>query len=393
MLMQTELDMQAVLSALREVLPAGAERIGLHEPEIKGAEWSYLKDCLDTGYVSSIGRYVDRFEEQLTQVTGAHHAVAVVNGTAALHTSLRLIGVNAGDEVLLPALTFVASANAVSYCGAVPHFVDSDEKTLGVDPHKLLDYLRDIAVVEGDVCRNRNTGRPIRALMVVHTFGHPVDIEPLAEICRRFRLVLVEDAAQSLGSLYKGRHAGTFGRLAALSFNGNKIVTSGGGGAILTNDKNLALHAKHITTTARVPHPWRYMHDELGFNYRMPNINAALGCAQLERLDSFVERKRDLFSRYRKAFAAVNGVRVFAEPDYARSNYWLNALLLEPGRPGLRDELLEFTHKNGILTRPSWVLLHRLPMYTQAPRMDLSAAESLENRLISLPSSAFLNAH
>ncbi len=388
--MQNLFDPQLVLAALRKVLPARTENIGLHEPEFKGSEWTYLKDCLDTGYVSSVGRYVDKFEEQLTQVTGARYAIAVVNGTAALHASLRLIGVSADDEVLLPALTFIATANAVAYCGATPHFVETDEKTLGVDPRKLEDYLRDTSVVQDGVCRNRHTGRRIRALIVVHTFGHPVDLDPLIDLCERFCLVLVEDAAQSLGSLYKGRPTGTFGRLAALSFNGNKIVTTGGGGAILTNDKNLAQRAKHLTTTARVKHPWRYVHDEVGFNYRMPNINAALGCAQLERLDNFVERKRQLFSRYQSVFAGVQGVMLFTEAKYARSNYWLNVLLLAPEQAAFREELLEFTHKNAILTRPVWELLHHLPMYLKAPRMDLSVAESLESRMINLPSSVFL---
>lgn len=390
--MQAKLDMPAILAALRHVLPAGLERVALHEPEFQGQEWSYLKDCLDTGYVSTVGRYVDRFEDQLVQVTGARHAVAVVNGTAALHAALRLVGVGAGDEVLLPALTFVATANAVAYCNAIPHFVDSEARTLGVDPRKLEAYLRDVSELRGEVCINRRTGRPVRALIVVHAFGHPVDIDPLAEICGRFRLVMIEDAAQSLGSLYKGRHAGTFARLAALSFNGNKIVTTGGGGAILTHDSALAERAKHITTTSRVPHPWRYAHDELGYNYRMPNINAALGCAQLERLESFVERKRNLHSHYRQAFAEVNGVRVFTEPEYARSNYWLNVLLLEPELAAYREELLEFTHGNGILTRPAWALLHRLPMYSRCPCMDLATAEDLESRMINLPSSAFLHA-
>lgn len=388
--MQNLFDPQLVLAALKKVLPAKAENIGLHEPEFKGSEWTYLKDCLDTGYVSSVGRYVDKFEEQLTQVTGAQYAIAVVNGTAALHASLRLIGVSADDEVLLPALTFIATANAVAYCGAMPHFVESDEKTLGVDPRKLEDYLRDTSVVQNGVCRNRHTGRRIRALIVVHTFGHPADLDPLIDLCERFCLVLVEDAAQSLGSLYKDRSTGTFGRLAALSFNGNKIVTTGGGGAILTNDKTLAKRAKHLTTTARVKHPWRYVHDEIGFNYRMPNINAALGCAQLERLDNFVERKRQLFSRYLSAFKGVPGTALFAEPKYARSNYWLNVLLLAPEKAVFREELLEFTHKNAILTRPVWELLHHLPMYVKAPRMDLSVAESLESRMINLPSSVFL---
>lgn len=388
--MQSPFDPQLVLTALKKVLPSKAEKIGLHEPEFKGSEWTYLKDCLDTGYVSSVGRYVDKFEEQLTQVTGSRHAVAVVNGTAALHAALHLIGVGADDEVLLPALTFVATANAVAYCGASPHFVETDEITLGPDPRKLEDYLRDTAVVQNGACRNRRTGRRIRALIVVHTFGHPADLDPLLDLCERFCLVLVEDAAQSLGSLYKGRHTGTFGRVATLSFNGNKIVTTGGGGAILTNDKTLAQRAKHLTTTARIKHPWRYVHDEVGFNYRMPNINAALGCAQLERLDNFVERKRQLFSRYQSVFEGVKGVTLFTEAKYARSNYWLNVLLLAPEQAAFREELLEFTHKNAILTRPVWELLHHLPMYVKAPRMDLSVAESLESRMINLPSSVFL---
>lgn len=388
--MQNLFDPQRVLAALKKVLPVKPENIGLHEPEFKGSEWIYLKDCLDSGYVSSVGRYVDKFEEQLTQVTGAQYAIAVVNGTAALHACLRLIGTAADDEVLLPALTFIATANAVAYCGAIPHFVETEEATLGVDARKLEDYLHDIAIVQDGVCRNRHTGRRIRALIVVHTFGHPADLDPLVDLCRRFCLDLVEDAAQSLGSLYKGRATGTFGRVAALSFNGNKIVTTGGGGAILTNDKNLAQRAKHLTTTARIKHPWRYAHDEIGFNYRMPNINAALGCAQLERLDNFVERKRQLFSRYQSVFQGVRGVTLFAEPKYARSNYWLNVLLLAPEQAAFREELLEFTHKNAILTRPVWELLHHLPMYVKAPRMDLSVAENLESRMINLPSSVFL---
>jgi perosamine synthetase len=289
---------QAVLEATRRVVPARAGSVALHEPEFRGNEWAYLRECLDTGWVSSVGKFVDRFEAMLVEATGAKHAIAVVNGTAALHACLLLAGVQRHDEVLIPTLTFIATANAVSYIGAVPHFVDSTTRTLGVDAEKLEAHLRAIAEVRDGACRNRATDAVIRALVPMHTFGHPADLDELAALCERWKLVLVEDAAESLGSRYKGRHTGTVGRVAALSFNGNKPVTTGGGGAILTDDPALAKRAKHLTTTARVAHRWSFLHDEVGYNYRLPNLNAALGCAQLERFPDILARKRLLAARY-----------------------------------------------------------------------------------------------
>lgn len=385
----SSLDTEAILNALRRVLP-DQETIALHEPEFAGNEWLYVKECIDTGWVSSAGSYVDRFEEMLADYTGAARAIAVVNGTAALHVALRLAGVQEGDEVLVPALTFVATANAVAYCGAMPHFIDSEMATLGVDPEKLDTYLGEVTERRDGEVINANTGRPLRALIAMHAFGHPVDLDPLAAVCDRHGLVLVEDAAEALGSLYKGEHVGRWGPLSTLSFNGNKTITTGGGGAILTNDDALADQAKHLTTTAKAPHRWAYVHDQLGYNYRLPNINAALGCAQLEQLPSFLERKRRLARRYADVFDAVDGVSFVREPSFARSNYWLNALLLDEEVAERRDEVLERTNDHGYMTRPAWRLMHRLPMYRSCPCMDLGTAERLEQALINIPSSASL---
>lgn len=383
-------DLSHIVDTLRQVLPADRGFISLHEPRFAGNEWSYLKQCLDTGWVSSVGAFVDRLEADLAAFTGVRHAIAVVNGTAALHICLILAGVEAGDEVLMPALTFIATANAVTYCGAVPHFVDSEERTLGLDPARLGAYLADIAEQRHDGLYNCQTGRRIKAVVPMHTFGHPVDLDALAEICSRYGIELIEDAAESLGSYYKGVHTGNRGRLSALSFNGNKIITTGGGGAILTNDQVLAARAKHLTTTAKVPHRWEFNHDMVGYNYRLPNLNAALGCAQLELLPGFLERKRELAERYTAAFAGVPGVRFMAEPSFARSNYWLNALLLDEESAAGRDELLALSNNAGFMTRPAWTLMHRLPMFAGSPRMELPVAESLERRLINIPSSAVL---
>jgi perosamine synthetase len=388
--MSDQLDTQAVLTALKSVLPADRGAVALHEPRFAGNEWSYVKECLDSGWVSSVGKFVDRFEQQLADYTGTRRAVATVNGTAALHMGLLLVGVIPGDEVLVPTLTFVATANAVSYCGATPHFVDSETGTLGMDPEKLDIYLRGIADVKQDSCYNRETGRPIRALVPMHTFGHPANLDGLAEVCSRFRITMVEDAAESLGSFYKRRHTGNWGRVSILSFNGNKTITTGGGGAIVTNDEELGRLAKHLTTTARIAHSWELTHDRIGYNYRMPNINAAVGCAQFEQLPAFLQQKRSLAKRYEQAFTGVNGIIFFTEPAEAKSNYWLNALLLDDRHAGARDALLELTNKNGINTRPAWTLMHRLPMYGQCPRMDLSKAENIASRLINIPSSAVL---
>lgn len=381
---------QAVLNALQSVLPAGNGLISLHEPRFAGEEWTYVKECLDTGWVSSVGKFVDRFEEDLAVYTGVKRAIAVVNGTAALHVCLLLAGVKTSDEILIPALTFIATANAVSYCGAVPHFIDSEEATLGADPRKLKVHLEKIAEMRSDGCYNRLTGRRIKAIAPMHTFGHPVDLDPLVEVCQRFDITLIEDAAESLGSFYKGRHTGQWGLLSALSFNGNKTITTGGGGVILTNDEELGRLAKHLTTTAKVPHRWEFNHDMIGYNYRMPNINAALGCAQLEQLPGFLKSKRDLAERYRQAFNNISGISFFSEPANSQSNYWLNTLLLDERSAEQRDALLKASNDLGIMTRPAWTLMNKLPMFAGCPKMDLSVAESLERRLINIPSSAVL---
>lgn len=379
-----------ILNAIRSVCKDAKHSYGLHEPSFEGNEWKYVKDCIDTGWVSSAGKFVDRFELQLAEYTGAKRAVAVVNGTAALHVSLLLAGVEPGDEVIIPSLTFVATANAVTYCGGIPHFADCEERTLGMDPEKLRAYLRESVEIRDRRSRNRRTGRIISAVVPMHTFGHPVDLDPLAEVCSEFGIALVEDAAEALGSLYQGRHVGNHGVLSALSFNGNKIITTGGGGAILTNDASLADRAKHITTTAKLPHRWEFFHDSIGYNYRMPNINAALGCAQLEQLDGFLSKKRGIAERYRAAFETIPEVRWLPEPTFAHSNYWLNVILLEEPSVQLRDALLSTTNDAGIMVRPAWVPMHRLPIYKTSPSMNLHVTEDLERRLVNLPSSSSL---
>ncbi|MDB5866725.1 MAG: aminotransferase DegT [Betaproteobacteria bacterium] len=379
-----------IVDAVKRVLPDLRSPVALHEPSFGGNEWQYVKECIDTKWVSSAGKYVDRFEEMLKGFTGAGYAVATVNGTAALHACLLLTGVEHGDEVLIPALTFIATANAVSYTGARPHLVDSDTATLGVDASKLDHYLRETAAVRDGVCRNLRTGAVIRALVPMHTFGHPVDLDAITALCARWQIQLVEDAAESLGSYYRGRHTGNFGTVAALSFNGNKVITTGGGGAILTNDPALAKLAKHITTTARTAHRWSFMHDQVGYNYRLPNLNAALGCAQVEQLPGFLESKRALAQRYFDAFEDVSGVSIMREPAHCRSNYWLNALLLDRPDVAVRDRLLETLNGLGIMARPVWTLMHRLPVYADCPRMDLAQAEALDARIVNLPSSPFL---
>ena len=379
---------QDIVSAIRSVVGDGP--LALHEPRFNGNEWVYLKECLDSTFVSSVGKFVDRFEDDLANFTGAKRAIAVVNGTAALHVALLLADVKAGDEVLLPALTFIATANAVAYCQATPHFVDSEERSLGMDAVALREYLSTIAEIRNNQCINRITGRVIRAMVPMHTFGHPVDIDALLAIAHDFHLQLIEDAAESLGSTVGGQHTGTFGLMGTLSFNGNKTITTGGGGAILTNDVELGKRAKHITTTAKLPHRWNFVHDEVGFNYRLPNLNAALGCAQLEQLPGFLLDKRRLFEQYQTAFANVPGVHLVAEPTGCRSNYWLQTLLLDAEFAEQRDAVLAATNDAGLMTRPIWALMNRLPMYANAPRAPLPVAESLEQRVINIPSSSGL---
>ena len=377
-----------IITAIRVVVGTGSAV--LHEPSFSGNEWLYLKECLDSTFVSSVGKFVDRFEVDLANITGAKHAVAVVNGTAALHIALKLAGVQAGDEVLIPSLTFIATANAVTYCNASPHFVDSEEVTLGVDAAKLRDYLTHQTEQRANQCVNRDTGQVIRVLVPMHTFGHPVDMNGLMAIAHDFNIALVEDAAESLGSYYHGQHTGTFGLLGTLSFNGNKTITSGGGGAILTNDEALALHAKHLTTTAKLSHTWEFRHDEIGYNYRLPNLNAALGCAQLEQLPVKLAAKRTLFSRYQTTFSKLVGVDLMAEPAQCQSNYWLQTLLLKAEHAEQRDAVLKATNDAGFMTRPAWIPMHELAPFKDYPHMDLAMAESLMQRLINIPSSSDL---
>lgn len=379
------------VGALEEVIGKPGSVVALHEPEFAGNEWAYVKECIDTGWVSSVGKFVDQFEKTVAEFSGARHAVAVVNGTAALHLALQLVGVRPGEEVIIPTLSFVGTANGVAHCGATPHFVDVDDASLGIDPHALDRHLREVAELspEGAV-RNRRTGKRIAAIVPMHAFGHPVDMESLVDVASRWKLEIVEDAAESLGSYIGTRHTGTFGRVGILSFNGNKVVTTGGGGAILTGDAELARHAKHLTTTAKVPHRWEYFHDEVAYNYRLPNINAALGCAQMERLPDFLARKRRLAERYADAFSRVDGMKFVGETAGRQSNFWLNAVRLnEPNTPA-RDALLASAIDAGYQCRPAWTLLHKLPMYANAPRAELSVAAAVEASLINIPSSARL---
>jgi len=378
-----------IIAAIRQAVGPGL--VNLHEPRLRGNASRYVQECIESTFVSSVGKFVDRFEAELAAYTGAGHAVAVVNGTAALHVALLLAGVQADDEVIVPALTFVATANAVRYCGAVPHFADSDERTLGLDPAALRAWLDQIVEPPaGQGCINRRTGRRIRALVPMHTFGHPCDLDGLLALAQDFGLVLVEDAAESLGSSYQDRHTGTFGALGTLSFNGNKIITTGGGGAILTADTDLARRAKHLTTTAKVPHSWEYVHDAIGFNYRLPNLNAALGCAQLEQLPEFLASKRRLYECYQAAFDPLPQVQLVGEPRGCRSNYWLQTLLLDEVVADQRDAILEATNAAGLMTRPAWTLMHQLLPYCDCPRAPLPVAEMLAGRIINLPSSAGL---
>ena len=365
--------------------------IPLHIPIFEGNEINYVTDCIKSNFVSSVGEYVNKFEKVISEYTGAKYAILTVNGTSALHVALLLSGVERNDEVLMPALTFIATTNAVSYIGAIPHFVDVDEKTLGIDSSKLEEYLNKITIIKEDgYCYNKVTNRRIKAIVPMHTFGHPVDMDKLLQVAKKYNLEIVEDAAESLGSFYKGVHTGNFGKLSAISFNGNKIITTGGGGCIITNDEELAKKAKHITTTAKIPHPWEYEHDMIGYNYRMPALNAALGLAQIEKLPEFIEKKRNLAQKYQEIFDGSKEFKFFTEPDYAKSNYWLNAIILNKGYENLRDTILKETNENGIMTRPVWKLMHHLEMFKNCPQMDLSVSESLEKRIINIPSSAYL---
>ncbi|MBX9938489.1 MAG: LegC family aminotransferase [Candidatus Obscuribacterales bacterium] len=364
--------------------------VELHGPVFDGNEEKYVRECVVTRWVSSAGAFVGKFEQMLAEYTGSPYAVAVTNGTVALHMALLLAGVERGEEVLIPSLTFVATANAVSHAGAIPHLCDVSETTLGLDPVKLADWLDEIGEKRDGKVFNRLSGRAIGAIMPMHAFGHPVQLDELLAIAEKWGLPLVEDAAESLGSFYKGRHTGTISGIAALSFNGNKTVTTGGGGALLIRDPELAKKAKHLTTTAKKPHAYRFIHDDVGYNYRMPNINAALGVAQMESLERFLERKRQLVAEYQRLFADLADCKLFVEPSYAKSNYWLNCLILQ-GEQAIFDQtclesIFERLAEKDIQTRPFWEPMHKLPMYESCPSMPLSVSESLNSRTVCIPS-------
>ena len=363
----------------------GAPEVPLHAPCFIGNEKKYLAECVDTTFVSSVGQFVDRFEEKMAQYTGAARAVTCVNGTNALHLALMLVGVAREDEVLTQALTFIATCNAIRYIDAHPVFLDVDQSTMGLSPDAMREWLSRNAEVKDSQCFNKNTQRRIKACVPMHTFGHPARIDEIAAVCEEYRIELVEDAAESLGSLYKGQHTGLFGRVGVISFNGNKIITTGGGGMLLLNDEELGAQAKHLTTQAKVPHRWEFIHDRVGYNYRMPNINAALGCAQLEHLEDFVLNKRKTAEIYHAFFATIDDMDFFLELENCRSNYWLNTILLKDRQA--QQDFLQYTNDHGIMTRPAWQLMNRLEMFKGCETDGLKHTQWLEERIVNIPSS------
>lgn len=378
---------QNVIAYIKE-LYGNQEFTPLSVPKFIGNEKKYLDDCIDTTFVSSVGKYVDRFEEEMAKYVGAKKAVVCVSGTNALHMSLMLAGVERNDEVLTQALTFIATCNALSYIGAYPVFIDVDKSTMGLSPDALKSWLVKNSEIRNGQCYNRNSGRRIKACVPMHTFGCPVRIDEIASVCAEYHIELVEDAAESIGSRFKGQHTGTFGKVGAMSFNGNKTITTGGGGMMFFDDVELGNYAKHITTQAKIPHRWEFKHDHIGYNYRMPNINAALGCAQLENLDRYVADKRATAAAYAEFFSHVEGIEFFTEPENCYSNYWLNSVILKD-----RDAQLEFlqeTNDNGVMTRPIWELMNRLPMFENCENDGLRNSMWLADRVVNIPSSVRL---
>lgn len=360
------------------------EFIPLHAPFFGGNEKVYLNECIDSTFVSSVGKFVDKFEEVVAAYTGAAKAVVCVNGTNALHLALVLAGVERNDEIITQALTFIATANAISYCGAHPVFTDVDKDTMGLSPNAVDKWLTNHAEIRNDECFNKETGRRIKAVVPMHTFGHPIHLDEMVDVCKKWNLELIEDAAESLGSFYKGKHTGTFGKIGVLSFNGNKTITTGGGGMLLFKDEELGKYAKHLTTQAKVPHAWEFVHDHIGYNYRMPNINAALGCAQMEQLETILKDKRSTAESY-KIYFEDKAIRFFSEPENCQSNYWLNAVILPDKDSQIR--FLEQTNAEGVMTRPIWELMNRLPMFENCQTDDLENTRWFADRVVNLPSS------
>lgn len=383
-----------LIDFIRSTFQESSNFIPLHDPRFIGNEVKYMQECIETNFVSSVGEFVGRFEKMCAEYTGAKYAVAAMNGTAALHIALKLVGVQPEEEVITQALTFIATANAISYTGAKPVFVDVDKETMGLSPTALEAWLLENVELRETMPHyasimpfNKTTGRRIAACVPMHTFGHPVKLKELQDVCDRYNIPLVEDAAESIGSYYKGKHTGTFGKFGVLSFNGNKLITTGGGGMILTDDEQLGKMAKHITTTAKIPHQWEFKHDHIGYNYRLTNIAAALGCAQIENLDFFLSLKRKLAEQY-KEFFKDSELAFFTEPESCQSNYWLNAVITKDRAQ--RDELLEFANKNGVMTRPIWELMNRLPMFANCQTDGLQNSKWFADRVVNIPSSAII---
>jgi perosamine synthetase len=367
----------------------GQDFIPLHEPRFIGKEREYVMDAIDSTFVSSVGKYVDRFEAMVRDYTGAASAVATVNGTAALHIALMLAGVKKDELVITQPFSFIATCNAISYIGASPVFVDIDKDTLGLSPEALEAFLKEHTETRQGQCYHKPTGKRIAACVPMHSFGHPARIDQLIEVCTNYHIPLVEDAAESIGSTYKGKQTGTFGLLGTYSFNGNKTITCGGGGIIVTNDVNLGKMAKHLTTQAKVPHRWEFVHDHIGYNYRMPNLNAAMACAQMEQLDNFISNKRALAQLYKSHFGQQNELSFVTEPQQSCSNYWLNAIICQDKTH--RDALLSYSNDQGVMTRPAWQLMHKLEMFKDCLRAELPVAEWVEERLVNIPSSVRVN--
>jgi perosamine synthetase len=364
------------------------EYIPLHAATFIGNEKKYLNECIDSTYVSSVGKFVDRFEKMLADYTNAKKTVVCVNGTNALHIALLLVGVEKDDEVITQSLTFIASCNAISYIGAHPVFIDVDLDTMGLSPTATEMWLLKNAMVRDNACYNIKTGRKIKACMPMHTFGHPVHLNELLEVCEKYHLKMVEDAAESMGSFYNRKHTGTFGDIGVISFNGNKTITTGGGGMLLFRDEELGNLAKHLTTQAKVPHRWDFIHDQIGYNYRLPNINAAIGCAQMENLDRYLLNKREIANKYKSFFSQIPDVQFFDEPANCLSNFWLNTILLKD--KNMKQEFLQYTNDHGIMTRPVWGLMNKLPMYKNCQTDGLENTAWFEHRVINIPSSVCL---
>lgn len=362
--------------------------VPLSVPVFIGNEKKYLEECIDTTYVSSVGKFVDQFEEMVAEYTGAKKVVVCVSGTNALHMAMMLIGVERNDEVITQALTFIATCNAISYIGAHPIFIDVDKDTMGLSPKAVKNWLELNAEIKANTCYNKNTGRRIKCCVPMHTFGHPIHIHELLEVCNEWNIEIVEDAAESIGSFYKGKHTGTFGKIGAISFNGNKTITTGGGGMLLFNDDELAKLAKHLTTQAKVPHRWEFRHDHIGYNYRMPNINAAIGCAQMENLEKFIQNKRETATKYEVFFKNFQDISFFTEPTDCRANYWLNAVVLKDKKTQL--EFLQQTNDNSVMTRPIWELMNRLPMFENCQNDGLENSIWFADRVVNIPSSVRL---